>query len=334
MSGFGDADFDFAATTWGEVRSRVSGLQGRDIVLLRRGEVRRGFGQKTSLILFFLPLVDVDEVEPVDAFDDIEVKGGRIVDDVADCRSLATLFCCAASGRLGDEKDKSNDSTSSDGCRSCGFAGTGAVIREEVVPRCLVGDNDRRQVSKVVCVGTDESRMALDVAVSFVVLVLAFFTGSREGEGCAGESIRSNVSIDFGSGGVEGRSKIALVSAGSVFERCIGPLLLFGTPRGRSSRAGDNNFSRSGRGSGVAVRGLIGGEDNRSIVWLGKASASGDERAGIYATLSWALASAREALSPGFVTFAKASMRTCGCSLVALVRFVVVLAFGAAVSVC
>ena len=68
-------------------------MSGLDVVLLRRGEVRRGgFGSKTSLILFFLPLVDVDEVELAEAFDDIEVKGGRVVDDVADCRSLVTLF--------------------------------------------------------------------------------------------------------------------------------------------------------------------------------------------------------------------------------------------------
>jgi hypothetical protein len=149
------------------------------------------------------------------------------------------------------------------------------------VPRCLVGDTDTRHASKVVCVGTDESRDALVVDVSFAVLVLAFFAGSGKGEGCAGESIKSNVSIVFESGGVEGRSRIVLVSAGSVLERWIGArLLLFTTLGGRSSRAGDGDFSRSGRGSGVAVRGLIGGEDNRSIVSLNDASAGGDERAG------------------------------------------------------
>ena len=60
---------------------------------------------------------------------------------------------------------------------------------------------------------------ALIVDASFAVLVFAFFAGNREGEACAGESIKSNVSIVFGSGGVEGRSKIVLVSAGNVLER-------------------------------------------------------------------------------------------------------------------
>ena len=261
-------------------------------------------------MLFFLPNVAVDEVELADAFDDIDVKGGRIVDEVTHCCLLPTFLAWrVASRRLGEESVKSSDSTSSGRCRSCGFVGTGAVSRR-VTPRCLVGVTDARHASKVVCIDTDESLNAFVVVASFTVFVLAFFAGSREGEGCAGESIKSNVSIVFGSGGVEGRSKIVLVSAGSVFERWIGArLLLFVTLGGSSSRTGDGDFSRSGRGSGVAVRGLAGGEDKRSIVSC-DASTGGDERPGTQSTLSCAFTSAREALSPGLVTFAKASMRT------------------------
>lgn len=150
------------------------------------------------------------------------------------------------------------------------------------------------------CFGTDGFREVL-VAASFPVLVLAFFAGSGEGEGLAGESTKSNVSIVFRSGGVEGRSKTVLVSAGSVFERCIGARLLrFVMLGGNSPGIGDSDFSRYGWG---------GGEDNKSTTSL-CASAAWDDGTGRSSAFSCAFASAREALRPGFVTLAKASIRT------------------------
>ena len=58
------------------------------MVLLRRGDVRRGRDvPKTSLMLFFL--LDVEDVmKACDAFDDIDVNGGRIVDAAVACRAL------------------------------------------------------------------------------------------------------------------------------------------------------------------------------------------------------------------------------------------------------
>lgn len=221
-SACGDVDRGFAAARRGDVRSRVSTLERSDVVLLRRGEVRRGgFGRKTSLMLFFLPNAETDEVELADVFEDIDVNGGRVVNDVTESCSLLTSFRerRVASGRFGEKNVKSSDSTSSDGLRNCGGAGTGAASNKGVVPRCLVGVADARHASKVVCFGTDESRDAPVTAASFNVLVLAFFAGSCKGEGCTGDSAKSRVSIVLKSGGVEGRSKTSLVSAGSVFER-------------------------------------------------------------------------------------------------------------------
>lgn len=204
------------------MRSRVPTLDGADVVLLRRGDVRRdGFGRKTSLMLFFLPSAETEEVELADVFDEIDVNGGRAADDVAGSCSLLTSFWerRVASGRFGEESVKSSDSTSSGGLRNCGGAGTGVASNKGVVSRCLLGVADARHASKVVCFGTDESRDALVAAASFNVLVLAFFAGSCKGEGCTGDSAKSKVSIVLKSGGVEGRSKTSLVSAGSVFER-------------------------------------------------------------------------------------------------------------------
>ena len=204
----------------------MSILAGADIVLLRRGEVRRGRdGPKTSLMLFFLPGAgeadDAEFAEAVEAFDDIDVNGGRVVVDVTGCCSLAAAFRenRVVSEGIGEGSVKSSDSTSSDGCRSCIGAGAGAPIDDRVAPRCLVGVTDARHASKVACFGTEVSLAALVVAVSLAFRVFAFLAGNCEGEGCAGESTKSRVSIVFGSGGVEGLPSSALISAGSVFER-------------------------------------------------------------------------------------------------------------------
>lgn len=102
---------------------------------------------------------------------------------------------------------------------------------------------------------------------------------------------------------------------------------------GKSSRTGESDSSGSSCGRGVKVRGFTGDEDNKSIVSYSVVAVVCDDGAGRSLALSWAFASAREALTPGFVTFAKDSIRTWGWSLVVLVRLVVVLAFGAAVPV-
>jgi len=63
-----------------EVRSRVSISVGREMLLLRRGEVRRNdpFGASFCLVVWFgAELVDVLEpVERRDALDEVEVNGG------------------------------------------------------------------------------------------------------------------------------------------------------------------------------------------------------------------------------------------------------------------
>lgn len=85
---FGDSDLGFAGTRRGDVRSRDSTSEGADMVLLRRGEVRRGRDvPNTSFMLFFLLDVE-DAVEVCDAFDDIDVNGGRVVDVVVGCCTL------------------------------------------------------------------------------------------------------------------------------------------------------------------------------------------------------------------------------------------------------
>ena len=94
-----------------------------------------------------------------------------------------------------------------------------------VTPRRLVGVADARHASNVDCFDllgdktTEVSRDAVVAGASLVLRVLAFFAGNCEGEGWAGESTKSNVSIVFRRGGVDGRSGTALISAGSVLER-------------------------------------------------------------------------------------------------------------------
>lgn len=85
VSTVGGAEFCFAGFEGGDVRSRVSTSVGADMVLLRRGEVRRG--PKISFALFFLTELEradgIDCVELFEAFDDIDVNGGRTAHDAA-----------------------------------------------------------------------------------------------------------------------------------------------------------------------------------------------------------------------------------------------------------
>lgn len=85
VSTVGDAEVGFVGSKRGDVRSRISTSAGADMVLLRRGEVRRG--PKISFALFFLTepeLADgADRVKPFEAFDDMDVNGGRTTDDAA-----------------------------------------------------------------------------------------------------------------------------------------------------------------------------------------------------------------------------------------------------------
>ena len=94
-----------------------------------------------------------------------------------------------------------------------------------MTPRRLVGVTDARHASNVDCLdllgdnATEVSRDSVLAGPSLVLRVLAFFAGSCEGEGWAGESTKSNVSIVLRRGGVDGRSGTALMSAGSVLDR-------------------------------------------------------------------------------------------------------------------
>ena len=70
--------------------------------------------------------------------------------------------------------------------------------------------------------------------------IFAFFAGSGDGEGPAGELMRSSMSIVPSGGGVNGRSCDADKSAGRVRDRCIGALRrLLVTLDGSSSCEGD-----------------------------------------------------------------------------------------------
>lgn len=74
VSTFGDVDLELATESRGEVRSRLSMSGLEALVLLGR------VWPKASLILFCLPdpVDDVELVDAWDAFDDIEIRGGRV----------------------------------------------------------------------------------------------------------------------------------------------------------------------------------------------------------------------------------------------------------------
>jgi hypothetical protein len=98
VSGFGHSDLGFAGTSCGDVRSRQSASEGADIVLLRRGEARRGRGAPiTSFMLFFLLELEVtagaEFVDVCDAFDDIDVNGGRVIDVILVCKLPVLTLC-------------------------------------------------------------------------------------------------------------------------------------------------------------------------------------------------------------------------------------------------
>jgi len=98
-------------------------------------------------------------------------------------------------------------------------------LSAEVTPRRFVGVTDTRHAFNVDCFdllgdkAREVSRDAVVAGPSLVLRVLAFFAGNCEGDGWAGESTKSNVSIVFRRGGVDDRSGTALISAGSVLER-------------------------------------------------------------------------------------------------------------------
>lgn len=184
--------------------------------------------------------------------------------------------------------------------------------------RGLVGVTDARHASNVDCIDFPEgasivvSRDALVVGPSFIRRVFAFFSGSGEGEGRAGESTRSSVSIEPGRGGVEGRSKMVLVSAGSVLERCMGARLLrLVTLGGSSTDTGDKDFSRCSCG-GASIRGFTGDGDDKSMKSSCGCVAGRDGDRGRSETFSCDCARARANLKPGLVTFANVSIRACG----------------------
>jgi hypothetical protein len=243
-------EVDFVGWRGGdEVRSSVSrAAGGAEAVLLRREDAR-------GAVFISLDLEDADCDEVCDAFDDIDVNGERFVDGAAVRRGFAGPSCAEGTG---DESVRSRVSTSSNTVRSFGGAGIGAALMAGVEPRSFVGVAEARQASRVVCLDfpgddrTEVSRDALAGDASFV-RVFAFLASSLEGEGWTGESTRSKVSIGFRSGGVDARSNIALVSAGSVFDRCIGARLLLFVTLGGSSNIGDSDFSRSGIGTRPAV---------------------------------------------------------------------------------
>jgi hypothetical protein len=291
------------------------------MVLLRRGEVQRGCAlPNTSLALFPLlavEAVDDAEREDVEAFDEIDVSGGRVG---TGCR-VSSRWSCKGAESKGDESVKSKVSQSADEDRSCGGGGIGAALKVGGARRSFVGVTEARHASKVLCFdfpgdeSTEVPRGAFVVGASFAFRVFAFFAGSCEGEGRAGESTRSSVSIVSSNGGVADRSKTVLLSAGSVFERCIGArLLLFVTLGGSSSSAGDNDFSSSGWIAGAATWALTSDEHSKSTTSVRGRSAGrggGKGRSGSW-SCAFAFARARDNLKPGLVTFAKLSIRACG----------------------
>lgn len=318
----GSGDGEFAGAGWGDVKSRLSmamvvGFAGRErgtglrdvcvvglaasgsavvrsrvstsgvggLVLLSRGEVRRGI----ALVFgFSVEVDDLDEDEDRDALDEMDVRGGR-----------ARVVGAGCGAFNGDERVRSRESMISDERRSCGGVGMGASSKMLVGSRSFVGVWEARHVSSVVCrpfpgdAVTDAPRLA------FVSRVFAFLVGICDGEGCAGKSTKSNVSI-VSTGSVSGRSSVVLRLVGRVFERCMGALLLrFVTLAGRSSSTGGSEFSRTGTVTGGLLCCRTGEEDSRSI------TAAFDRAGWGPISVSCDFANPRDSFDPGLVTFAK-----------------------------
>ena len=161
--------------------------------------------------------------------------------------------------------------------------------------------------------------------VGFVVLVFAFLARACDGDGCAGEVTKSNVSIVSSNGGESGRSRPAVKLAGGVFDRCMGSRRLrLVTLAGKSSNTGESDFSRGGGTAGGLLCCRTGEEETKSTnVALARAG-------GGCASLLGGLDDARNDLDPGLVTFAKLWMPTWGAAVAVFVRLVVAFGFGAA----
>lgn len=148
-------------------------------------------------------------------------------------------------------------------------------------------------------------------------LALGFFVGSWNGDGKAGESTRSSVSITSAAdGGVLGRCESAARFEGRVCARCIGPRLLLVKVDGNSSRGGERDFSFDW---GRTSWGNRGEEDMRSTyVCFGGDTGFDSSEGSLHA-----FARALDSFAPGFVTLANRSMVACDAlptGLVALVE--------------
>jgi hypothetical protein len=259
--------------------------------------------------------------ESEEEFDDIEVSGGRAWTGAAARRELVAAAGCDLDGAIrgGDERVKSNSSTSlRDGWSSLG-AGIGVGSIADLVSCNFVGVTEARHASSVVClvfpgeIGTDTPRDGLATSVLFVR-----FGSSCDGEGSIGELSRSSVSTISAKGGVFGRPIRAPISDGSVCDRCIGARLLrLVTLGGSSGRTGEGDFWRGGRGAGAGLFSAIGDEDSKSITFSSDREFACDRLSGV----SCVFAKARESFEPGFVTFANRSIGAWGVSPVVFVRF-------------
>lgn len=240
-----------------------------DLVLLRRGEVRRVRVVVVVVVavvvvfvgFFFAGMVEREDeefVDACDAFDGIGFNGGRAGAVRDDCVWGPVCGCGGDGARRGDDTVKSSVSISSCKGRSSGDAGIG-VTWTVVVSRNFVGVADARQISSVVCLdmlgdeATDALRVALVTGAFLLTRIFAFSAGSCKGEGTTGVLTKSNVSMVSNDGGVFGRSKRACESAGSVHDRCIGARLLLLVTLGGNSTIGDSDFSRAGGATGFVL---------------------------------------------------------------------------------
>jgi hypothetical protein len=216
-------------------------------------------------------LAEVDDTEAVDSeevFEDIEVSGG-LEERVVAVRREFEKIPGASAGRIGEDSVKSSSSISACDGRSSDGVGTGAACMTGPTFRNFVGVTDARHVSSVVCLVLPGDG-ATEVPRGSLVIgrVLAFFAGNCEGEGCAGELSKSKVSMMSSNGGVDGRSDLAPMFAGSVCDRCIGCLfLLFVTLDGRSSKTGGSAFSRVAPRVGAVLLDITGDEESRSMTF-------------------------------------------------------------------
>lgn len=114
------------------MRSRLSISGVWDLVLFRRGEVRRVRVVVARVLCFSAVFVDFDEDEERDVFEDIAVSGDRA--------RVAGAGCGAGCGAFsGEEKVRSRVSITSDERRNAEGVGIGASSNMLVVSRGFVG---------------------------------------------------------------------------------------------------------------------------------------------------------------------------------------------------